>query len=171
VINSAPGHHLKLPPSALGRQARRGFHEKSFAGSQKAQSYTFHVHSRSQLNCRPSHRVPSFPSKLSGTDWLRRTTAMPPALYLHPFFSESWRSTLGTNSVGPVARKIWHRFGGWLNQVLPWPKNWILTLVDSAPGQHWILKPLRPRWGFCFCGLVTGCFLTYLVVAKLNFNA
>jgi hypothetical protein len=29
--------------------------------------------------------------------------------------------------------------------------------VDSAPGHHLKLKkPLRSRWGFCFCVLVTG---------------
>jgi hypothetical protein len=32
------------------------------------------------------------------------------------------------------------------------------TLVNSAPGHHLKLKKtLRSRWGFGFCGLVTGC--------------
>ena len=66
---------------------------------------------------------PSSPFKHSGADWLRKITAMPPAQYQHPFFSESLRSTPGKNSAEQAAQKNLHRFGELWSQVHPWLRS------------------------------------------------
>ncbi len=40
-------------------------------------------------------------------------------------------------------------------------------MIESASGHHLKLKkPLRSRWGFCFCEVVTGCF--YVIDSAFN---